>query len=369
MPVKRPSGRGVPEHLRNLERQTQNSGQAANCRAFCDSETDFRPAIRCLPRVLPGLPGFPSPFMLFILVLPDRNAYKVAIVNANKQATHRRRADERHPWHERLIAMARIYPKSTRQLIEDFVNSYVPPPPEGFGLVERKLLAEGGHFTRPEILKWFQQNYPKIKQGTINAHLIIMSTNAPSRVHHTLRPNGADDLLFQIDGSRFRLYDHNQDPPPIYGPDDLPNQLPPSEDESQGSAEFAYESDLRNYLAKNLSVIKSGLKLYEDEGISGIEFPVGGRFIDILAVDSSGDFVVIELKVSRGYDRVVGQLMRYMAWIGKNQAEPGQRVRGVIVAREISEDLLLACSLLPNVELFEYQLSLALKRVNTGSAT
>ena len=38
--------------------------------------------------------------------------------------------------------------------------------------------------------------------------------------------------------------------------------------------------------------------------------------------------------------------MRYMAWIRKNQAELGQRVRGLIVAREISEDLLLACSLL-----------------------
>jgi hypothetical protein len=29
----------------------ENSGQAANCRAFCRSETDFGPAIRCLPRV------------------------------------------------------------------------------------------------------------------------------------------------------------------------------------------------------------------------------------------------------------------------------------------------------------------------------
>jgi len=78
MPARRPSGRRVPEHLRNLERQTENSGQAANCRAFCRSETDFRPAIRCLPRVLPEFPGFPSPF---ILVLPDRNACKVISAN------------------------------------------------------------------------------------------------------------------------------------------------------------------------------------------------------------------------------------------------------------------------------------------------
>jgi len=53
--------------------------------------------------------------------------------------------------------------------------------------------------------------------------------------------------------------------------------------------------------------------LYEDEDINGIEFPVGGRFIDILVLDGNNDYVVIELKVSRGYDRVIGQLMRYMA--------------------------------------------------------
>jgi hypothetical protein len=57
-----------------------------------------------------------------------------------------------------------------------------------------------------------------------------------------------------------------------------------------------------------------------------------------------------------------------MAWIGKNQAELGQQVRGVIVAREISEDLLLACSLVPNVQLFEYELSLKLGPVNTANS-
>ena len=116
-------------------------------------------------------------------------------------------------------------------------------------------------------------------------------------------------------------------------------------------------------MAKNLSLIEPGLRLYKDEGITGIEFPVGGRFIDILALDSTGALVVIELKVSRGYDRVVGQLMRYIAWIRENQADAGQRVRGIIVAREISEDLFLACSLLPDVQLYEYQLSLSLKQV------
>jgi len=60
--------------------------------------------------------------------------------------------------------------------------------------------------------------------------------------------------------------------------------------------------------------------------------------------------------------------MRYVAWIKKNLAESSQNVRGVIVARKISEDLLLACSMVPDVELFEYELSLLLKRVNETCA-
>jgi hypothetical protein len=67
--------------------------------------------------------------------------------------------------------------------------------------------------------------------------------------------------------------------------------------------------------------------------------------------------------VSKSYDRVIGQLLRYISWIKKNHAEPGQKVRGVIVAKEISEDLLLACSELPSISLFEYSLSVSLKPV------
>ncbi len=36
-------------------------------------------------------------------------------------------------------------------------------------------------------------------------------------------------------------------------------------------------------------------------------------------------------------------------------------VRGVIIAREISSDLILACSLLEDVRLFEYEMSLKLR--------
>jgi len=52
-----------------------------------------------------------------------------------------------------------------------------------------------------------------------------------------------------------------------------------------------------------------------------------------------------------------------MAWIRKNHAEDHQKVRGVIIAREITDDLLLACSETNNVELCEYNLSVTLKKI------
>jgi hypothetical protein len=246
-----------------------------------------------------------------------------------------------------------IYAKPVRLLFKD--------------LVEDLGIGQGEVITRERVYSWFKEKYPKIKSGTIAAHLLRMSTNAPSRVHYGVSSNGDDDLLYQIDSQRFRLYEPASDPEPIYTKSKEIKEPDEDADDEQHSqvSEFAYEKDLQNFLSKNPSLIAQGLHLYEDEGITGIEFPAGNRFIDILALDKDNNYVVIELKVSRGYDRVVGQLLRYMAWIKKNQADAGQSVRGIIVAREISDDLLLACSELDNVDLYEYQLSVSLHRIST----
>jgi len=240
-----------------------------------------------------------------------------------------------------------LYEKPVRLLFRDMISELGVEP--------------GEVITREAVYDWFNDNYPKVKDATISAHLLKMSTNARSRIHYSVNTNGDDDLLYQIDSQRFRLFDPTSDPTPIYERQIVDEE----EDEYIGSieeSEFAYERDLQNYLAKNLSLISPNLSLYEEEGISGIEFPAGNRRIDILAVDKNMDYVVIELKLSKGYDRVVGQLLRYISWIRNYHADPGQKVRGVIVAREISEDLLLACSELPNIELFEYELSISLRK-------
>lgn len=243
--------------------------------------------------------------------------------------------------------MATLNEKPVRLLMHDMVAS--------MGLVL------GQSFSREQAVQWFAANYPNVKQGTVAAHLVRLSTNVPTRLQYSPRADGSDDKFYKIDSSHFRLYEPGRDPTPV-------SELTPEVEElsdvsPEASSEFAYEHDLRDYLARNLHIIEPSLKLYTDEGITGVEFPVGGRYIDILAVDGAGGYVVIELKVSKGYDRVVGQLLRYVSWIKRNHAESGQRVRGIIIAKQISEDLRLACSEVPSVSLYEYALSVTVKQV------
>jgi hypothetical protein len=244
-----------------------------------------------------------------------------------------------------------IYQKSVRMLFHD--------------LVQELGIKKGEIVDRQKVHSWFREKYPLIKSGTISANMTLLSINAPSRIHHTIDQNGKDDLFYQIDGKRFRLYDSLSDPNPIYIKSQESEEIiiETTDENVIGENEFAYEKDLQNFLAKNLNLIEKGLTLYREEGISGIEFPVGNRAIDILALDKNRNYVVIELKVSRGYDRVVGQILRYMAWIRKNQADMNQNVKGIIIAREITEDLILACSETQNVDLFEYSLSVSLKKI------
>jgi len=95
-----------------------------------------------------------------------------------------------------------IYHKPVRLIMRDFVSE--------MGIVKGQVI------TRDQVISWFKTHYSMIQSNTVAAHLIMMSTNAPSRVHYKANPNGDDDLYFKIDGSHFRLYEPGNDPPPIY---------------------------------------------------------------------------------------------------------------------------------------------------------
>lgn len=85
-----------------------------------------------------------------------------------------------------------------------------------------------------------------------------------------------------------------------------------AEDEPEVATTFALESHLRDYLAKNLTVLEKGLTLWTENPRS-IEYSIEGRRIDILARDVEGTPVVIELKLSRGHEATLGQSLYYRA--------------------------------------------------------
>lgn len=254
-----------------------------------------------------------------------------------------------------------IYEKTTREILKDM-------------LVEWNL-QPGQVFTAARAFQWFEGHWPLLAKGSIRAHLVQASTNDPSRLHHpSTKPS--DDLLFKVSSGQYRLYMPGQDPAPIRelvkgdavqqmedGDEDIEAEAFEAEAEP-GSSEFLLEKDLQRYLAENLSIIEPGLRLYIDEdGVRGIEYDADGRRIDILACDRDNGLCVIELKVSKGYDRVIGQTLRYVNWVKREIAAPGQRVRGLIICRKMTDDIRLAVAGVPGIELYEYELKVAVAKV------
>lgn len=144
-----------------------------------------------------------------------------------------------------------------------------------------------------------------------------------------------------------------------------------SEQDDEGqSAYFALERQLRDFLATNLGVVEKGLQLWTLSPPS-IEFPLTNddspalrRRIDILAKDESGIPVLIELKLSRAHDKVIGQALLYRAMLRKKLNV--DKVRIVLIALDISDELRLACEQLSDVFMFEYAISMKLNRVGVS---
>lgn len=131
--------------------------------------------------------------------------------------------------------------------------------------------------------------------------------------------------------------------------------------DSEQASEFALEAHLRDFLARNLDRIETGLRLYASADRNGVEFPVDSGRIDLLAVDRNGKYVVIELKLSQGRNKALGQLLYYMGWVDQNMGEGP--CRGYIIANEITEELSVAVARAPDVSLAKYRMSFAIELV------
>ena len=79
--------------------------------------------------------------------------------------------------------------------------------------------------------------------------------------------------------------------------------------------------------------------IYNEGDLVSQQYQTGVGPIDILAKSKNGEeYLVIELKKGRTSDAVVGQLLRYIAWVKENLAG-GKTVKGAVVVLELDDKL------------------------------
>lgn len=249
-------------------------------------------------------------------------------------------------------------------------------------MVKKAMDSIGDKATYSEIRKYIHDKYDGVNDNTITCQIIVCTVNHATRIHYpeNKKPriaNGKYDFLYTTGRGQVERY--NTEKHGIWEiKEDETGKLIVSEKEEiiennigsidknsnkvidEESCYFPLESHLRDFIAQNIDTIKindKALKLYVDEnGTDGIEFRTEVGIIDILATDENDNFVVFELKLSRGNDATLGQILRYMGWVKQNLGKD-KNVSGIIVARTIDEKLKYAVTQVNNINLFEYAIN------------
>ncbi len=137
-----------------------------------------------------------------------------------------------------------------------------------------------------------------------------------------------------------------------------------TDDTIEDPSAFAMEKHLEDFLVQNWQQSELGRDydiFTEDSELVGQQFPTDTGPIDILAVSKDKqELLVIELKKGRASDVVVGQILRYIGFVTEELAEPGQTVRGSIIALEDSQRLRRALVTVSSVDFYRYQIHFSL---------
>ena len=84
---------------------------------------------------------------------------------------------------------------------------------------------------------------------------------------------------------------------------------------------------------------------------------LGGRRLDFLCEDESGNLYVIELKKDSGYDDVYKQLSDYLEWFETSKKFKDKKVYGIICLNNPSGELIAKVHADKRMKLYEYQIS------------
>lgn len=151
----------------------------------------------------------------------------------------------------------------------------------------------------------------------------------------------------------------------LIGNDATPTVIATS-DVIEDPSTFALEKHLEDFLVTNWTQTELGrdYDIYSEDGeLIGQQYPSDTGPMDILAISKDRKtLLVVELKRGRASDTVVGQVQRYMGFVLGELAQPGQAVRGVIVALDDDLKLRRALSVASNIDFYRYQVSFRLAK-------
>lgn len=129
---------------------------------------------------------------------------------------------------------------------------------------------------------------------------------------------------------------------------------------------FYMEKQLEDFIIHNWNNTELGKKfdlIIEEGELLSQQYRTEIGPIDILAKDKkTGAHVVIELKRNQTSDDTIGQLTRYMGWVKENKND--KNVKGVIIAGQYDKKLDYAKAMVPNIEVYIYQVDFKLKEFN-----
>lgn len=131
--------------------------------------------------------------------------------------------------------------------------------------------------------------------------------------------------------------------------------------------EFGMEAHLEDFIVENWNGIEAfkDYEIFQEDGEEvGQQYVTEIGRIDILARSKDKkEWLVIELKKGKTSDDVVGQVLRYIGWIQKNEAKSGEVVRGLVISGEEDIRLKYALHSLNHVAFMTYKVQFELKRV------
>ena len=139
-----------------------------------------------------------------------------------------------------------------------------------------------------------------------------------------------------------------------------------TDDSIEDPAAFVIEKHLEDFLIENWAQTELGkdFDIYEEDGERvGQQYATDTGPLDILAIGKDKKtLLVVELKKGRASDAVVGQVLRYMGYVKEELLDPGQSVRGVIIALEDDQRIRRALSVAPDIAFYRYEVNFKLVR-------